>query len=73
MEQILQKLRELTNKKFIKLADSGDHAIKSIAKLMKDLGYGKGYKYAHNFPNAKVDQEHLPEKLKGRKYVEEKN
>jgi|SRR3989344_2513667 len=38
MEQILQKLRELTNKKFIKLADSGDHAIKSIAKLMKDLG-----------------------------------
>ena len=49
------------------------HLRNAPTKLMKDLGYGKGYKYAHNFPNAKVDQEHLPEKLKGRKYVEEKN
>ena len=36
--------------------------------LMEKLGYGKGYKYAHNFPDHIVDQEHLPEKLKGRKY-----
>jgi len=37
-------------------------------KLMGQMGYGKGYKYAHNFENAKVDQQHLPDKLKGKKY-----
>jgi len=36
--------------------------------LMEKLGYGKGYKYAHNFPNSVVDQEHLPQELKERKY-----
>jgi putative ATPase len=35
---------------------------------MKNFGYGKGYKYAHDFPDAKVDQEHFPPSLKGRKY-----
>jgi putative ATPase len=38
--------------------------------LMKGLGYGKGYKYAHDFPDAVVDQQHLPESLKGRKYYQ---
>lgn len=37
-------------------------------KLMGEMGYGKGYKYAHNFKGAKVWQQHLPEKLKGKKY-----
>ncbi len=37
-------------------------------KLMKDLDYGKGYKYAHDYADAKVEQDHLPESLKGRKY-----
>ena len=37
-------------------------------KLMKELDYGKGYKYAHDYKNAKVQQDHLPDKLKGRKY-----
>ncbi len=36
-------------------------------KLMKDLGYGKGYKYPHDFPDAVVNQEYLPEELKGTK------
>jgi putative ATPase len=36
--------------------------------LMKGLGYGKGYKYAHDFKDAQVEQEHLPPSLKGRKY-----
>ncbi|MEO0081844.1 MAG: replication-associated recombination protein A [candidate division WOR-3 bacterium] len=36
--------------------------------LMKGLGYGNGYKYAHDFPDARVNQEHLPERLRGRKY-----
>ncbi|MEO0086185.1 MAG: replication-associated recombination protein A [candidate division WOR-3 bacterium] len=36
--------------------------------LMEGLGYGRGYKYAHDFPDARVEQEHLPESLRGRKY-----
>jgi putative ATPase len=32
---------------------------------MKDLGYGKDYKYAHNYKDAFVAQDYLPEKLKG--------
>ncbi len=36
--------------------------------LMKDLGYGKDYKYAHDFDGAYVFQEYLPEKLRGRNY-----
>jgi putative ATPase len=36
--------------------------------LMGHLGYGKGYQYAHNAPDALVDQEHLPEALRGRTY-----
>jgi len=35
---------------------------------MKAWGYGKDYKYAHDSPDAQVEQEHLPDKLKGRKY-----
>ncbi len=34
-------------------------------KLMKDLGYGKDYKYAHSFEGNFVEEEFLPEKLKG--------
>jgi putative ATPase len=36
--------------------------------LMKDLGYGKGYQYAHDAPDARVVQEHLPDALRGRQY-----
>jgi putative ATPase len=36
--------------------------------LMKNLGYGRGYQYAHDAPDARVDQEHLPESLRGREY-----
>jgi putative ATPase len=35
--------------------------------LMKSMGYGKGYKYAHDFEEGVADQAHLPEKLAGRK------
>lgn len=40
--------------------------------LMKKLGYGKGYKYPHNYPGAEVEQDYLPERLKGRKYLKKK-
>ena len=36
--------------------------------LMRDLGYGAGYQYAHDAPEARVAQEHLPEALRGRQY-----
>ena len=38
--------------------------------LMKDLGYGKGYKYAHDFsPEEMAGEHYLPEKLQGREYM----
>jgi len=46
------------------------HIRNAPTKLMKEWGYGKGYKYAHSFDGANVDQEHLPDKLKGRRYYE---
>jgi putative ATPase len=36
--------------------------------LMTNLGYGRGYQYAHDAPDARVDQDHLPEALRGRQY-----
>src|SRR5260221_365435 len=35
--------------------------------LMKSMGYGKGYKYAHDAEGGVAEQVHMPEKLKGRK------
>jgi putative ATPase len=37
----------------------------SPTKLMKDLGYGKDYQYAHSFENNFVNMEFLPEQIKG--------
>lgn len=36
--------------------------------LMKRLGYGKGYKYAHDYTGGQVEQSHLPDSLAGRRY-----
>jgi putative ATPase len=36
--------------------------------LMKDLGYGKDYLYAHDFEDAYVSQEYLPDALKGQSF-----
>ncbi|MGH7543911.1 MAG: replication-associated recombination protein A [Gemmatimonadota bacterium] len=38
--------------------------------LMRELGYGAGYRYAHDERDAVVDQEHLPAALAGRIYYE---
>ena len=35
---------------------------------MKELGYGKGYKYPHSFKGAVIDEECIPDKLKDRSY-----
>jgi len=36
-------------------------------RLMKDVGYGKGYKYSHDYNQNFAEQEFLPEKIKGTK------
>lgn len=45
------------------------HIRNAPTKLMKDIGYGKGYEYDHNLKDKKSDQQCLPDKLKGRKYI----
>lgn len=40
------------------------HLRNAPTKLMKELNYGKDYKYAHNFPGNFVDQEYMPEEVK---------
>ena len=37
---------------------------------MKELGYGKGYQYAHDYEGGVVGQQHLPESLAGRRYYQ---
>jgi putative ATPase len=39
-------------------------------RLMKDIGYGKGYKYAHDYDNNFTDLEFLPEQIEGSKFYE---
>jgi putative ATPase len=39
-----------------------------VTRLMKDIGYGKDYAYAHDFVFSTTDMETLPERLKGRRY-----
>ncbi len=41
------------------------HLRNAPTKLMKDIGYGKEYKYAHQYKNNFVDLEFLPDKIKG--------
>lgn len=40
---------------------------------MKDLDYGKEYKYAHSFDGHFTDQECMPEKLSGKKFYNSGN
>lgn len=46
------------------------HLRNAVTGLMRGLGYGAGYKYAHDDPDAVVDQDDLPENLAGRRYFE---
>ncbi len=39
-------------------------------RLMKDLGYGAGYRYAHDQEGRIADQRHLPDELEGRRFYE---
>ena len=44
------------------------HIRNAPTRLMKNLGYGKGYQYAHDLENKVADMDCLPDSLKGRKY-----
>jgi putative ATPase len=37
---------------------------------LKKLGFGKGYKYPHDFPGHQVEQEYLPARFSGARYYE---
>lgn len=44
------------------------HLRNAPTRLMKELGYSKGYKYAHNYKDAATDMTCLPDELADRKY-----
>ena len=46
------------------------HIRNAPTRLMKEIGYGKDYKYAHSFEGNFVLMEFLPEKIKGRKFYD---
>lgn len=63
------KVYEAVNKAKEVIAATGNlpvplHLRNPETKLMKEIGYGKGYKYAHDFEGARVEQEHLPPEIK---------
>jgi len=46
------------------------HLRNPVTGLMRDVGYGKDYAYAHDFPYSTTDMETFPKRFKGRKYYE---
>jgi putative ATPase len=49
------------------------HIRNAPTKLMKELDYGKDYKYAHDYSDAYVQQEYLPDEIKGQIFYEPKD
>lgn len=49
------------------------HIRNAPTKLMKNLDYGKGYKYSHSFENNFAEQEYLPDKIAGTKFYDPGN
>ena len=61
-----------------KVKDTGNiqvpiHLRNSPTKLMKELGFGDGYKYPHDFENQFTDQDFLPKEIDGNKFYEPAN
>jgi len=61
-QQVKRDVRELENMP-VPL-----HLRNPVTSLMKDLGYGRDYKYPHDYPDHFVEEEYLPGNLKGRTY-----
>ena len=49
------------------------HLRNAVTSLMRDLGYGEGYRYVHDDPRAQSEQGHLPDSLKARRYYRPKS
>ncbi|MEP6682311.1 MAG: replication-associated recombination protein A [Parafilimonas sp.] len=49
------------------------HIRNAPTRLMKDMDYGKGYKYSHSFEGNFEDQEYLPKEIEGMKFFEPGN
>lgn len=61
-----------------KVAQTGDlpvplHVRNAPTGLMKEIGYGKGYQYAHDHKQNFVEQEFLPDKVQGSRFYEPGN
>ena len=66
------------NKAQMTVKQTGDlsvplHLRNAPTRLMKDLDYGKDYKYAHDYANYFVEQEFLPDEVSGQKFFEPGN
>jgi putative ATPase len=46
------------------------HLRNAVTGLMRQMGYGRGYRYAHDYHGGKVEQQHLPDQLSGRRFYE---
>ena len=69
---------EAINKAIQTVKQTGDlsiplHLRNAPTKLMKDLGYGENYKYAHNYDKNFVEQDFLPEEIKNTTFYEPGN
>nr|MBC8279431.1 replication-associated recombination protein A [Chloroflexota bacterium] len=62
LNQAMQDVREQANEP-VPL-----HLRNAVTGMMKDMGYGKDYKYSHNYEGHFDEQEYLPPSLKGRRY-----
>ena len=49
------------------------HLRNAVTGLMKQMGYGAGYKNAHDFEGAVVEQQHLPDRVAGHRYYRAKD
>lgn len=49
------------------------HLRNAVTGLMRGMGYGKDYRYAHAFEGHVVEQQHLPEPLAGQRFYEPSN
>ena len=46
------------------------HLRNAVTGLMRQMGYGRGYKYAHDYDGGVVEQQHLPDRVAGHKYYQ---
>ena len=44
------------------------HLRNAPTRLMRELGYSKGYKYSHDYPQGRAKQEYLPSKMRGKTF-----